>query len=921
MSTKLTRKSLAFGAMFALVGSMVVATPAQAVNIESMTLTPATGNTYNSIIGTGLNLATAIDTGRNPTGNSKNNIGFATYIISNPSGADLTISLSQLDLGVGVETDVQGYRTYDADGDVDTGGSLVTTGSFTANRSVGFTAGSAGANVITTDATRIAVAAGTHASTNAALRNGVRPININSEGTDLVTVTVQLVADINDNGKINAFEDVSAVRTVNLYPATNVSATTTLTGMNQGISNATTRSVLSNDINAAQVAGALRFDVLRGSTVIDADNTIAAAASLGNSHVSDTRNLDATITAGFYTAQLYYLLGGVKIQLGAASPVVDLSEGSVAGITGAKATIAPNKDLAASSSNPTFTFLARAGVTTAQTITVQAVTNAVDRTAANIQVRATVTATKLAAGSTTTVSGSTSSLAKTGDSLFANGRTDATGKVNFTFTNAGAKNTDKLTVLFQVKDTNGAFVNTNATATVTLTYVNAVYTDLQVSPAAYVSGENPTVTFTARDQFKQGVDSNTAGKFSVYAVAVLSGVTSAATFEGLVATTAGKASFTFKNFAPANGQAVLRAQLIATKGTATVQQGNNVNVTVYNTVGTDKIAVSDQFLTNISYRDYVTGDLSDPAVVERVSKAGIVSGVTINGSVLRVNGAGQPGIPVTIESKDALFIDAGEALALDKITVFANEFGDFSVGVATHTVNTAGATVTISAGGKTATTLLKSYFPTGLSAGNLNFTSNMRGFLVKNKTYRVTMKLTDKWGNPVATTTASSTNGFTATGLGSVQINNSNTAFSGNFAADGSATLFIRSPRNIAGPGQLSISLGAANYSATSAGTATALNVTNVASDDVTTAWDERTFKSSTITNVEIFDVRPRATVTKPASGTTVVVTGARSAEVTVVRGKRSKSVQATSNSTRVVLKKGKGDVTVFVNGTRIAKR
>ena len=407
---------------------------------------------------------------------------------------------------------------------------------------------------------------------------------------------------------------------------------------------------------------------------------------------------------------------------------------------------------------------------------------------------------------------------------------------------------------------------------------------------------------------------------SVYAVAVLSGVTSATTFESLVATTAGKASFTFKNFAPVDGQAVLRAQLIATKGLTTASVDNQ-NVTVYNTVGTDKIAVGDQFLTNITYSDYVTGDLSDPAVVEAVSKAGIASGVTINGSVLRATGAGQPGIPVTIESKGALFIDAGEAHALDKITVFANEFGDFSVGVATHTVNTAGATVTISAGGKTATTLLKSYFPTALSAGNLNFTSNMRGFLVKNKTYRVTLKLADKWGNPVATAIAGSTNGFTATGLGSVQINNSNTAYSGNFAADGTATLFIRSPRNIAGPGQLAISLGAANYSATSAGTATALNVTNVTSDVVTTAWDERTFKGSTVTNVEIFDVRPTATITKPERGTTVVVTGARSAEVTVVRGKRSKTVEATSNSTRVVLKKGKGTVRVFVNGTRIAKR
>jgi len=70
--------------------------------------------------------------------------------------------------------------------------------------------------------------------------------------------------------------------------------------------------------------------------------------------------------------------------------------------------------------------------------------------------------------------------------------------------------------------------------------------------------------------------------------------------------------------------------------------------------------------------------------------------------------------------------------------------------------------------------------------------------------------------------------------------------------------VFLRSVKDIAGPGSVQASLATnAQYKATSAGTATNLTVTEITTDVTTTAWNETLFNNSISANVEVLETKP----------------------------------------------------------------
>jgi hypothetical protein len=74
------------------------------------------------------------------------------------------------------------------------------------------------------------------------------------------------------------------------------------------------------------------------------------------------------------------------------------------------------------------------------------------------------------------------------------------------------------------------------------------------------------------------------------------------------------------------------------------------------------------------------------------------------------------------------------------------------------------------------------------------------------------------------------------------------------FNKAGTVTVFVRSVKDIAGPGAIVASLQAGNYVSASTADDTALSVGEITTDAKTTVWDETLFTNEISTNVEVFE-------------------------------------------------------------------
>jgi hypothetical protein len=542
-------------------------------------------------------------------------------------------------------------------------------------------------------------------------------------------------------------------------------------------------------------------------TKLPATAAVAATGKLAFAGWSDNGSIAVNFASGVYSLQTYFNATGTStyVAVGAASPVVDLSDGLITGVTAVDAVVTETSNLAESSSD---VIVARTGT---ETVVVSASANAIEK--AGIRYKATVTATNLDADSRVIVSGTTSTLAKTDDVAVAYATSTSTGKVSFTLTIAGAAEDDELSVVVTALDVNGVFVGGD---TVTITWADAALTSFSAVPGNYVSGANPTLTFKAKDQFGAPVSATATGALSVNVVAKVGGIEKKALLSETRTIVNGEVSFTFANFATAAIPGQVQATLFegVTKSSVAAPAGTTagvITVNVYNSTDTATITVLDSYATTITYKDFVVGDESVATVAAAVALTGIggVTGATISGSVQNATAVGQPGAVVTVAADGVLFYDSVQGIyAEDSIVIYTNEYGAYSVEAIAHMVNTTGHAVTITSGGKTVSSLLKAYFPiNSLTAGNLAFSWDMPAELVVNTTYALTVRLTDKWGNPVATPGA---NSVAVEGNGSVLVNGVTGATSKKFDKNGEAVVFVRSLKDIAGPGAVSATLSAA---------------------------------------------------------------------------------------------------------------
>jgi hypothetical protein len=608
-------------------------------------------------------------------------------------------------------------------------------------------------------------------------------------------------------------------------------------------------------------------------------------------------NFRADAGAGIYSALAFFDTKGTVdlndgtnlVQMGAPSSISDLTVGGNADVdkltldvtdtANYKETVTGDREITV-----------RAG-TTSVTFGVQARDATVVLKAANIEVRAIVTEVALDAAAEISISGSTGKLVDGGAEIIAYGVTDSNGQASFTVTSKNGKKDDAIDVVLQFKTSTGSYTTINSQADggvdggLDIKWFATAFDAFTPKPAAFVSGANPVVTFEVTDQWSQPVSFIDDTRLSVYASAYVGGVETTTKYAERVTVVDGLAAFTFANFAATGATAELRAILY--KG-ATTPVGNMSTVTVYNTAATSALTVANNFKTDITYNDYVTGSSTDVTVAAALVATGLGADTvraTIAGNVNNTSGSGQPGAAVTLSADGVLFFDAAaKVYALDTITTTSNEFGAWTVFAYSHTVNTKGATVSITSGTVTKSTLLITHLPKDiLDRNNLVFSFDVPATLVMNTTYVVIAKLADKWGNPIQT--AGTTGSVSVIGNGSVQVNGITGATVKDFNAKGEATVFIRSIKDIAGPSSVTATLlSVANqYSIDpvvvengTAGSDTFGTLASTTVDVTGTAWDETSFEKTIAAERDVVTTAPAA------SSDTIVNVGTFSGKLVV---------------------------------------
>ena len=728
-----------------------------------------------------------------------------------------------------------------------------------------------------------------------------------------VTLYVTAFLDENGNGVKDTFEDASDRVTVVLYAPSNVSATTTIDYLVADNSAYRTKIVYNNSINPWFVQAKTFNKLYKEGVLVDiadaktdtsdtqvddyaataiTDTTVAYSSEttigitkntlmggVNTSGVGIAYNLNAGNTAvvdldeGVFTAQTFYTTDGTEyVAIGAASPAIDTNGTTNTLVDTLEPTVTDTANLKfVADSNSASAVTVRTGTKTFD-VAVQALDDsATPKTlkAAGIKVKATVTAATLDSGAVS-VTGSSASLVEDGVTV-AYGFTNASGIATFSINNTVGSEDDVVTAKFEILNSSGVWVDAD---TVTATWADATLASWKAVGGNYTSGATVNLTFAAYDQWGEPVSTDDDAALSVSAVASFAGIADATKYSKTVAVTNGVAEYSFANFAAAGASAQLVATLKAGTSNATPTNGSSATITVnvYNTNATDKIVVADTFQTAINYNDYVTGKTSSSAVTAAATKSGIATAAkaTITGNVLDVNGVGQPGVAVTVAAAGVLLKDAS-AYAEDTITTYSNEYGSFSVDVFAHELNTAGIAVSITADGKTASTKVKTFLPAAIDDKNLSFSWNFPANVVKNTTYAVTAKLTDKWGNPIAGKDAQGNQDATDfaiafQGTGSIEVNGVGTTVYRDFNTKGEVTVFVRSIKDIAGPGSVSATLGGnALYATGETSTSTSQLGTvaaTIALNDEATVWDESLWASTLSVEVDVLDRAPAASAT-----------------------------------------------------------
>jgi hypothetical protein len=449
-----------------------------------------------------------------------------------------------------------------------------------------------------------------------------------------------------------------------------------------------------------------------------------------------------------------------------------------------------------------------------------------------------------------TVSGTPSKIEELNQTVFVTGFTDSKGQFSVTVTSDAALKAESYVVTFHFLS---GSTWTDATA-YTATYNTSAPADFS-TPITVLGGESAAVTFAVEDQFGAATDVS-----GTKALSVILQASDTDNLEEIVAVKDGSASFSFDNYLAAGESDIITATLVTGTLTDNVTVLTPITLTLYNTETVAAINVPDTYKGAITHADFVDGKVSATNPAPGTATARVTA------TLVDSNGSGVPGAVATLAADNMNFKQVGATTYfLNAITVVADAAGVINVDVWTHTVTGAtGADLTITSGGKTETVEIESYFPQAMPGNVLDFKFvNLPAKLLANTTYAVKVSLQDKWGNPVATNSGGNDGAVEIVGNGSVLVNNVEAGVSKNFGKDGTTTVFLRSVKDISGPGSVSATLqGDADYSAwngTAVITTETFLVAETATDVLTTVWDETKFANELEVDIEVVDVLPAA--------------------------------------------------------------
>jgi hypothetical protein len=734
MSKNLTRKSLAIGATLALASAAVVSAPAQAAG--EVVFEPQAGTGYSTF--------TTLD--------------FA--LIASLAPGQVAANITQL------KYQIVGAAAGDFEYTVGAAVAAAATATNAASQVV-----SAGAVVGTANVLNIGLAAAAQA--NAATT------------TSSVTITAFIDSD-NDN-TVDAAEYQQA-RTVTFVKPSEVTATTTFTKPILGGNTFTATVALSGDINARQAAAGVSVEFFKaGVSIADTDDNansgapVLTPAQRTNPIVTswdttdnvlkavlyaeaDVANLDAnytaySVTAGTFSAQALLAgtaSGSAAIQTAAAATIDNISVAATASAD-AKSTTTGVRDVSANT-----TTAGAATVRTAKSVTVVATfLQADDSVVANEPVVLTTTGSNITADTVTVNGTEVDDAAKTH-----NLTTNASGKITLEVVTSTSDATDTLTLSFALQ----GVISSNYV----ITWNDATYEVYNLlntldADVALLSGGSLSVDYLVADQWGQGI----SGDYRLNITrAGNQGRTTAASWNYTPVLTNGRATFT-----------------IVDNGAGASSTGDTVSIAVEKAVvggGYAAQAITanlyDEFVINYVATAPAAGAVSAAATVttpaletkavaaanlyfEQKAAPGYADVTHVYGTVTKADGSALPGAVVTLTAAGLGFQPvvangAGNAAELDKIftvgslTVVANGAGQYEALVYSNT--TGKKTVSVASHGATKTIDLT--FAAADDNAGTSLTIDAPANVKPGSTVKLTVKLVDKYGNPVPATDTADAN-------------------------------------------------------------------------------------------------------------------------------------------------------------------
>ena len=745
MAKNMTRKGLALGAAFALVGSALVASPAQAAGEITLAVTSGTGN--GSVLGDSFSVKATL--GSLVPSSSNDQIKFS---VANAAEASLTATV---DAGTADGTDTENTQLA--------GGSATWTGSATS---------AADAFVVYGN---FEAAAANAAGTGTYDSNQTLVLGTGSAVSHDVVVTAFLDAD--NDGVQDAGEFASAPLTINFVKESEVTWSVAFDAA-PALADASIKATVSNDkgINIAQFAEGLEvgFATVSGTTYTAVTGSTVTTGELaeGNAVGTDGKaTATATVAAGTYVAVVVNATDDAEISdevlsvVGAAT-ILDFNTEKVTTGANVKEAVA------------TTAYTVRTG-TSAITYTAQASKNVggTEDAIAGLSVKVTITKVGMATGSSITAGGKT--LAATGTSIDFTVTTAADGTVSVPVALSGLADTNSFNIVLSAQGKTGATTVVTVADTADASFAGL---NLNGGVMKVAAGSTYSLSYAALDNFGQLLSGNYrvvliesgATPDVAYAQPLVNGVATFSLTDSADVTESYSADLQVFNTATgawddAGLAAVTDTPVVGSSNAAATVTltgtGSNANVTA--------LALNNSAL---SAADTRLGQTAPTVVTPAASLAGNVA--TLAGQVTDAAGVSTYS-HVTLSAPGVLFV-SGTVYSVGSITVQTSATGGFGNVLAYS--NTAGKTTITATAGAASKTLEVTFVAAGLTTG-ATLTITAPDNVLPGSTLAISALLVDKWGNPVA---ATATEGFKYSYAGpGIQVGTAPVAY----GADGVAKL------------------------------------------------------------------------------------------------------------------------------------